>query len=161
MSKDSSNQHFTPPRSAKPIDPVLRFGMEMNYQTIYVVLCGGFPALSAYLCFQEGVEVYHVDSAGELRELLTSADGIPADLVVIYSYDFQNLPPMTFRSPVDGHESTVMFSLDVDITKDGEIEKWYALIDSLRPQKQQFVEGYVQYSKLHPESKSNGIKSSR
>ena len=61
MSKDSSNQIFTPPRNAKPIDPVLRFGMEMN-------------------------------------------------------------------------------------------DQWYALIDSLRPQKQQFVEGYMLYSKLHPES---------
>ncbi len=32
MSTDSSNQHFTPPRKAKPIDPVQRFGIsEQGY----------------------------------------------------------------------------------------------------------------------------------
>lgn len=155
MSADHPNQHFTPPRMAKPIDAVLRFGMEMNYGTIYVLFCGGFLTLSAYLCFRENVEVYDVDNVEELRELLTSADGVPADLVVIYNDSFQNLPPMTFRSPVDGHESTIVFSLDADLTKDGELDKWYALVDSLRPKKQQFVEEYRLYSKLHPESKED------
>lgn len=151
MYSENVNQHFTPPRRAKPIDPVLRFGMEVNYQTIYVVLCGGFPSLAAYLYFRENVEVCHVRTTEELRELLTGAEGIPADLAVIYSDTFRDLPPMTFRSPVDGHESTVVFSLDADITKDGELDKWYALIDSLRLQKRQFVEGMKLYQKLHPE----------
>ena len=154
MSKDSSNQHFTPPRNAKPIDPVLRFGMEVNYKTIYVVFCGGFPTLSAYLCFQEDVEVYHVSDAGELREVLTGADGVPADLAVVYSYDFQTLPPMTFFSPVDGHETTVKFSLDTEIDED-RLNEWYSLIDSLRAKKKRFVEGFLLYQKLHPESKED------
>ena len=68
---------------------------------------------------------------------------------------YQNLPPMTFCSPVDGHESTVVFSLDADMTKEEEQEKWYALVDSLRPKKQKFVEGYMLYSKLHPEPKED------
>lgn len=157
MSKDSSNQHFAPPRKARPIDPVLRFGMEVNYETIYVILCGGFPTLSAYLYFQKDVEVCHVSDAGELREVLTGADGVPADLAVIYSDDFQTLPPMTFFSPVDSHETTVVFSLDADTTKDGELEKWYALIDSLRPKKRQFVEGLKLYEKLHLESKEDVV----
>ncbi len=153
MNTDNSNQHFTPPRIAKPIDPVQRYGMEMNYKTIYVLFCGGFPSLSVYLCYRENVEVYDVRDIEELREQLTGADGIPADLVVIYDDKFQNLPPLTYRSPVDGHEFTIVFSLDADITKEGELEKWYALVDSLRPKKQKFVEGYMLYSKLHPESK--------
>ena len=157
MSKDSSNQHFTPPRKAKPIDPVQRFGMEVNCETIYVVFCGGFPTLSAHLYFQKDVEVCHVSDAGELREVLTGADGVPADLAVIYSDDFQTLPPMTFFSPVDSHETTVVFSLDADTTKDGELEKWYALIDSLRPKKRQFVEGLKLYEKLHLESKEDVV----
>ena len=152
MSKDSSNQHFTPPRKAKPIDPVQRFGMEVNCETIYVVFCGGFPTLSAYLYFQKDVEVCHVSDAGELREVLTGADGVPADLAVVYSYDFQNLPPMTFFSPVDGHETTVKFSLDTEIDED-RLNEWYALIDSLRAKKRQFVEGMKLYQKLHPEVK--------
>ncbi len=152
MSTDNS-QYFTPPRIAKPIDPAVRYGMEMNYGTIYVLFCGGFPTLTAHLSFRENVDVYRVNSAEELRELLTGADGIPADLVVIYDDKFQSLPPLTYRSPVDGHEFTIVFSLDVDFTKDEELEKWYALVDSLRPQKQKFVEGYMLYSKLHPESK--------
>ena len=48
MSTDNSNQYFTPPRNAKPIDPVLRLGREINADTIYVLFCGGFPTLSAY-----------------------------------------------------------------------------------------------------------------
>ena len=155
MSTDNSNQHFTPPRIAKPIDPAVRYGMEMNYGTIYVLFCGGFPSLSAYLCFRENVEVYDVRDVEELREQLTSADGVPADLVVIYDEKYQNLPPMTFCSPVDGHESTIVFSLDVDFPKEDELEKWYALVDSLRPKKQKFVEGYSQYCKLHPEPKED------
>jgi len=35
-------QHFTPPRVAKAIDPVLRLEMEINYGTLYVVLCRAF-----------------------------------------------------------------------------------------------------------------------
>ena len=153
MSTDNSNQHFTPPRIAKPIDPALRYGMELNYKTIYVLFCGGFPTLTAHLSFRENVDVYRVNNVEELRELLSGADGVPADLVVIYDEKYQNLPPMTFCSPVDGHESTVVFSLDADMTKEEELEKWYALVDSLRPKKQKFVEGYMPYSKLHPESK--------
>ena len=156
MSKDSSNQHFTPPRKAKPIDPVQRFGMEVNCETIYVVFCGGFPTLSAYLCFQENVEVYHVGTVGELRELLTGADGIPADLIVIYSHDFQALPPMAFFSPVDGHEFTVIFSVDV-MADSEELNGWYALVDSLRPKKKRFVEEFLLYQKLHPESKEDVV----
>lgn len=155
MSTDSSNQHFTPPRNAKPIDPVLRFGMEMNHKTIYVVFCGGFPTLSAYLCFQEDVEVYHVSTAEELRGLLTGADGIPADLAVIYSHDFQTLPPMAFFSPVDGHETMVQFSLDAAIADEDGLNEWCSLIDSLRAKKRQFVEGYKRYSELYPESKED------
>ena len=154
MSTDNS-QYFTPPRIAKPIDPALRYGMELNYKTIYVVFCGGFPTLTVHLSFQENVEVYRVNNVEELRELLNSADGVPADLVVIYDEKYQNLPPMTFCSPVDGHESTVVFSLDADMTKEEELEKWYALVDSLRPKKQKFVEGYSQYCKLHPEPKED------
>ena len=153
MSENNESAYFTPPRMAKSIDPVLRYGMELNYGTIYVLFCGGFPSLSAYLCFRENVEVYDVRDVEELREQLTSADGVPADLVVIYDDKYQNLPPLTYRSPVDGHEFTIVFSLDVDFTKEEELEKWYALVDSLRPKKQQFVEGYMLYSKLHPESK--------
>ncbi len=153
MNTDNSNQHFTPPRMAKPIGPVQRFGMEMDYGTIYVLFCGGFPTLTAHLSFRENVEVYRVNSAGELREQLTGADGIPADLVVIYDDRFQSLPPMTFRSPVDGHESTVVFSLDADMTKEGELEKWYALADSLRAKKQKNAESYLLYGKLHSELK--------
>lgn len=37
MSIDSSSQHFTPPRNVKPIDPVLRLGMEFDAETIHVV----------------------------------------------------------------------------------------------------------------------------
>ena len=156
MSIDSSSQHFTPPRNVKPIDPVLRLGMEFDAETIHVVFCGGFPTLSAYLCFQENVEVYHVGTVGELRELLTGADGIPADLIVIYSHDFQALPPMAFFSPVDGHEFTVIFSVDV-IADSEELNGWYALVDSLRPKKKRFVEEFLLYQKLHPESKEDVV----
>lgn len=155
MSENSENAYFTPPRNAKPIDPVLRLGMEINADTIYVLFCGGFPTLSAYLCFRENVEVYHVSDVGELRELLNSADGIAADLIVIYNDKLQDLPPMTFRSPVDGYESTVIFSLDADTTIEGELEKWYTLVDNLRPRKREFVEGLCLYCKLHPESKGD------
>lgn len=155
MEANTNNSAFTPPRNAKPIDPVLRFGMEMNYKTIYVVFCGGFPTLSAYLCFQEDVEVYHVSTAEELRGLLTGADGIPADLAVIYSHDFQTLPPMAFFSPVDGHETMMKFSLDTAIANEDGLDEWCSLIDSLRVQKRQFVEGYKRYSELHPESKED------
>nr|WP_325186642.1 hypothetical protein [uncultured Oscillibacter sp.] len=155
MSKDSSNQHFTPPRKAKPIDPVQRFGMEVNCETIYVVFCGGFPTLSAYLYFQKDVEVCHVSTAEELRGLLTGADGIPADLAVIYSPDFQILPPMAFFSPVDGHETMVQFSLDAAIADEDGLNEWCSLIDSLRAKKRQFVEGYKRYSELYPESKED------
>lgn len=155
MAANTSNSTFTPLRNAKPIDPVLRFGMEMNYKTIYVVFCGGFPTLSAYLCFQEDVEVYHVSTAEELRGLLTGADGIPADLAVIYSHDFQTLPPMAFFSPVDGHETMVKFSLDAAIADEDGLNEWCSLIDSLRAKKWQFVEGYKRYSELHPESKED------
>ena len=154
MSTDNS-QYFTPPRIAKPIAPALRYGLELNYKTLYVLFCGGFPTLTAHLSFRENVEVYRVNNVEELRELLNSADGVPADLVVIYDEKYQKLPPMTFCSPVDGHESTVVFSLDADMTKEEELEKWYALVDSLRPQKQKFVEGYSQYCKLHPEPKED------
>ena len=153
MSENNESAYFTPPRITKPIDPVLRYGMELNYGTIYVLFCGGFPSLEVYLSFRKNVEVYSVETVDELRELMNSADGVPADLVVIYDDKFQNLPPLTYRSPVDGHECMVVFSLDVDFTKEGELEKWYALIDSLRPKKQEFVEGYIKYSKLHPELK--------
>ena len=153
MSENNESAYFTPPRMAKPIDSVLRYGMELNYGTIYVLFCGGFPTLTAHLSFRENVEVYRVNNVEDLRELLNSADGVPADLVVIYDDKFQNLPPLTYRSPVDGHESTVVFSLDADMTKEEELKKWYALVDSLRPKKQKFVEGYMLYSKLHPESK--------
>lgn len=152
MSTDNS-QYFTPPRIAKPIDPALRYGMELNYKTIYVLFCGGFPTLTAHLSFRENVDVYRVNNVEELRKQLTSADGIPADLVLIYDDKFQNLPPMTFCSPVDSHESTVVFALDADLTQKDELDKWYALVDSLRTKKQEFVEGYNQYFKLHPGSK--------
>ena len=155
MSTDPSSQYFTPPRLTKPIDPILRYSMGINAKTIYVVFCGGFPTLTAHLCFQENVEVYRAVNIEELRELLTGANGIPADLVVINSYEFQSLPPLTFCSPVDGHESTVVFSLYSDLTKEGEVEKWYTLVDSLRTKKQKFVEGYSQYCKLHPEPKED------
>ncbi len=155
MNTDNSNQHFTPPRMAKQIDPVQRFGMEADYGTIYVLFCGGFPTLTAHLSFRENVEVYRVNSVEELREQLTGAEGIPADLVVIYDDRFQSLPPLTFCSPVDGHESTVVFALDADLTKEGEVEKWYALVDSLRTKKQKYVEGYSQYCKLHPVPKED------
>lgn len=43
MEANANNSAFTPLRNTKPIDPVLRFGMEMNYKTIYVVFTVAFP----------------------------------------------------------------------------------------------------------------------
>ncbi len=99
MSENSESAYFTPPRIAKPIGPAVRYGMEMNYKTIYVLFCGGFPSLTAHLSFRENVDVYRVNSAEELREQLTGADGIPADLVVIYDDKFRAFPvlPLAVR----------------------------------------------------------------
>jgi len=146
----TESRHFTPPHIAKPIDPVLRFGMEMNYGTLYVVLCGGFPTLMAHLCYQENVDVFTVRTVGELRELLAGADGIPADLAIVYSDTMQGLPPLTFRSPVDGHESTVIFTLDPMIGDGERFSGIDALASQLLEKKEQFVKGYSEYSRNHP-----------
>lgn len=155
MCENNENAYFTPPHSVKPIDPAIRLGMEINADTIHVLFCGGFPTLSAYLCFRENVEVYYVRGVEELRETLNSANGIPPDLIVIYSDKMQGLPPLIFRSPVDGYESTVLFSLDVDITIEGELDRWYSLVDCLRPIKHDFVKGLSLYRKLHSQLKED------
>lgn len=149
----TESQHFTPPRVAKAIGPVLRLEMEINYGTLYVVLCGGFPTLMAYFCFREDVEVFTVRTVEELRGLLTGADGIPADLAVVYSDTMQGFPPLTFRSPVDGHESTVIFTLDPLATDKDRFSEIDTLAGQLLEKKEQFVKGYRAYSRIYPGDK--------
>ena len=85
------------------------------------------------------MRLYAVRTSAELKETLTDADGIPADLVIVEAHAMAGLPRMSFFSPADGHESGVIFSPDPFITDEKRFGEIYALTDKMLVEKQQRI----------------------
>ena len=68
-----------------------------------------------------------------------AADGIPADLVVVEMHTMTDLPQMSFFSPADDHESTVVFSPDL-FPDDERVGEFYAMVDGMLEKKRQHTE---------------------
>ena len=95
------------------LTPVQRTAICLDGEQLCVMLCGSLPTLMAYLLVRDDVRLYAVRTSAELKETLTDADGIPADLVIVEERVMKDLPQMSFFSPADDHESVVVFLPDL------------------------------------------------
>lgn len=122
------------------LTPVQRTAICLDGEQLCVMLCGSLPTLMAHLLVRDDVRLYAVRTSAELKETLTDADGIPADLVIVEAHTMAGLPQMSFFSPADNHESEVIFSSDPFITDEERFGEIYALIDKMLVEKQQRIE---------------------
>lgn len=88
---------------------------------------------------QEAFNRYAVRTSAELKETLLDEGGIPADLVFVEAHRLSDLPQMSFFSPADDHESTVVFSPDL-FPDDGQVSGFYAMVDGMLEKKRQQTE---------------------
>ena len=122
------------------LTPDQRLAICLDREQLCVMLCGSLPTLMAQLMFKDNVLLYAVRTGAELKETLTDADGIPADLVIVEAHTMADLPQMSFFSPADGHESAVVFSPDPFIGDEERIGEIYTLVDGMLVRKQQQIE---------------------
>ena len=122
------------------LTPAQRLAICLDGKQLCVMLCGSLPTLMARLMFKDNVLLYAVHTGAELKETLTDADGIPADLVIVEAHTMADLPQMSFFSPADNHESEVIFSPDPFIADEKRFGEIYGLIDKMLGEKQQRIE---------------------
>ncbi len=122
------------------LTPAQRTAICLDGEQLCVMLCGGLPTLMAYLLVRDDVRLYAVRTSAELKETLTDADGIPADLVIVEAHAMAGLPQMSFFSPADDHESAVVFSPDLFPDDEERIGEIYALVDGMLEKKRQRIE---------------------
>lgn len=116
-----------------------RTALSLDGGHLCVILCGGLPTMMAHLLVRDNVLLYVVRTSAELKETLTDADGVPADLVVVEAHAMADLPQMSFFSPADGHESAVVFSPDL-FPDDERVGEFYTMIDGMLEKKRQQTE---------------------
>ena len=121
------------------LTPVQRTAICLDREQLCVMLCGSLPTLMAYLLIRDDVLLYAVRTSAELRETLTDADGIPADLVIVEERVMKDLPQMSFFSPADDHESVIVFLPDLFPDDEERIGGIYALVDGTLARKQQRI----------------------
>lgn len=121
------------------LTPVQRTAISLDVGHLCVILCGSLPTMMAHLLVRDDVLLYAVRTSAELKETLTDADGIPADLVVVEMHTMTDLPQMSFFSPADDHESTVVFSPDL-FPDDERVGEFYAMVDGMLEKKRQQTE---------------------
>lgn len=121
------------------LTPVQRTAICLDGEQLCVMLCGSLPTLMAYLLVRDDVRLYAVRTSAELKETLTDADGIPADLVFVEERVMTDLPQMSFFSPADDHESVVVFLPDLFPDDEERIGGIYALVDGTLARKRQRI----------------------
>ena len=126
---------YTPHR----LTPVQRTAISLDSEHLCVILCGSLPTMMAYLLVRDDVLLYAVRTSAELKETLLDEGGIPADLVFVEAHRLSDLPQMSFFSPADDHESTVVFSPDL-FPDDGQVSGFYAMVDGMLEKKRQQTE---------------------
>lgn len=141
-----------PPSIPHPVSAQLRTAMCLDDRKLYIVLCGSLPTLLANLMFMENIQLYHVHTSTELKEMLMDGNGIPADLAIVEAHILADLPKMSFFSPSDDHECTVMFTPDPFIGDNERLNEIYAVIDELLVHKQQQVKKVIEFIQGKPET---------
>lgn len=68
--------------------------------------------------------------------MLIDENGIPADLAIVETHTMADLPRMSFFSPSDDHECTVMFTPDPFIGDKISLNEIYAVMEELLSKKQ-------------------------
>lgn len=118
------------------LTPVQRTAICLDSGQLCVVLCGSLPTMMAHLLVRDDVLLYTVRTSADLKETLMDEGGVPADLVFVEAHHLSDLPQMSFFSPADDHESTVVFSPDL-FPDDGQVGEFYAMIDRMLEKKRQ------------------------
>ena len=121
------------------LTPVQRTAIILDGGHLCVILCGSLPTMMAHLLVRDDVLLYAVRTSAELKETLMDEGGIPADLVFVEAHRLTDLPQMSFFSPADDHESTVVFSPDL-FPDDGQVSEFYAMVDGMLEKKRQHTE---------------------
>lgn len=86
--------------------------------------------------YRENIQLYGVRTGTDLKNMLIDENGIPADLAIVEPHTMADLPRMSFFSPSDDHECTVMFTPDPFIGDKISLNEIYAVMEELLSKKQ-------------------------
>ena len=147
----------SPPLIPHPVSPEQRTAMRLDDRKLYVVLCGSLPTLLANLMFKENIRFYGVHTSTKLKDMLMDENGIPADLAIVEAHTLAALPQMSFFSPTDDHECTVMFTPDPFIGDNIRLNEIYAVMDELLLKKQLWIKELREQIQQYVECKEGEV----